>query len=165
VLHANAARLAAYHGAPHLASALSAVASDDARHAAGFALVVGALFEADPEGALLSLSSVVTRGVPLRGGAMDDGWHNGGNPHHASLPLAAAADAGGSSSSIDSGGSSGSRGGSGSGGGQGTGLFRDWAAVVDASGVFTVGDYAAGLEEAFAAWNVSGAGTGRGCGG
>jgi hypothetical protein len=149
VLHANAARLAAYYGAPHLAAALAAVASDDERHAAGFAAAAGQLFRADPAGALSALDAIAAAGVPLRGGSMDDGWHEAGNAHHAAQGQLG----GGGDESGGSGGETGCGGGT-------TGLFRDWAAVLDAAGVFTVADYAAGLEEAAAAWNVRGAGRG-----
>ena len=161
--HSNAARLAGYHGAAQLSRLLAAVAADEARHEAAAAALVGRLFKTDPEGALLALSEVARRGVVMPGARMDDGWHGrgntgGGGGGGSSGGSGGAGGGEGSGSGRDAGSEADSAGGSAGGGGGGTRLYRDYAAVADALGVFTIADYAAGLEQMMEAWDVSGRG-------
>jgi hypothetical protein len=176
VSHGNAARLAGYHGAAPLAQLLSAVASDEARHEAAAAAVVGKLLQADPEAALLALADVVTRGVVMPGARMDDGWHGRANARSASSSSGGggggggggdgggdSSDGGGGDAQGSEGGGSGAdpdaavvgRGNGNAGGNGGSQLYRDYAAAADALGVFTVADHAAGLEQLLGAWEVS----------
>ncbi|GBF91352.1 hypothetical protein Rsub_04092 [Raphidocelis subcapitata] len=167
LLHDNAARLAAYHGAPSLAAALAAAAADGARHEAAFGAAAAAALEMDPDGGLAALAAVAARGVALPGAAMDDGWHGrqGGGGDSSSAASSSSSSGGSSSGGSGGGGSGGGGSGAGQGGTggaveaarrpRGTALYRDWCAAAEALGAFTAEDCAAGLEHWLWEWNVS----------
>lgn len=166
--HGNAARLSGYHGAPSLARLLAAIASDEARHEEAFAAAVAQIFQKDPEGAASALGDLARRGLVMPGARMDDGWHEvanavGGTRSSGSVRVGSSgsSNGGGSSSSdrVRGGGEGGGDGGRGGSNGASQ-LYRDYAAAADALGVFTVADYAAGLEQLLEIWNVRGRGWG-----
>ncbi len=188
-LYTNAARLAGYHGAPALSEILTAVAGDLARRQGLLTGLTGALFDLDPDHALVALGAVAAEGLVMPGAWMDDGWHGraagdggggagdggGGSGDEegegggvgGGEGAASGGDAGrrspqassGTTTTTSSSSSSNSSSSSSGSSGSSTALYRDWAAAADALGVLTVADYAAGLDYVMDACKVRGGAT------
>ena len=73
ISHGNVGRLVAAQGEPNLAKICARIAGDEARHEAFYTRIMGAIFDQDPEGAMLSFRNMLRTIIAMPGRLMYDG--------------------------------------------------------------------------------------------
>lgn len=75
ISHGNTARFAKEHGDEALAKLCGLVAADEARHEAGYTLIITELLKHDPDGAVLAFADMMRKQIVMPAHLMDDGEH------------------------------------------------------------------------------------------
>jgi acyl-[acyl-carrier-protein] desaturase len=155
--HGATARLAAAAGDAALARLAGAVAADEGRHEAAYTRAMAAVFEADPDGAVLAFDSMMRKRVVMPAHLMDDGVHSRVCVEESGGGAGAGANDDNYDGLGDNDGNASARRAAAAGGGGGArrNLFDDFSAAAEDLGVYTAADYVAIMEHLLSRWRVA----------